>query len=48
MEWAIELALEFGLPVAATMCVGPSGYGSVMDKTGAWGDCSSFYFLHKG
>jgi len=25
MEWAIELALEFGLPVAATMCVGPSG-----------------------
>lgn len=25
MEWAIEVALEFGLPVAATMCIGPSG-----------------------
>ena len=42
MEWAIELALEFGLPVAATMCVGPSGYGCVLDKTaGLWGDCCS-------
>ena len=25
MEWAIEVALEFGLPVAATMCIGPVG-----------------------
>ena len=25
MEWAIEVALEFGLPVAATMCMGPGG-----------------------
>jgi len=25
MEWAIEVALEFGLPVAATMCMGPAG-----------------------
>jgi len=23
MEWAIEVALEYGLPVAATMCMGP-------------------------
>ncbi len=25
MEWAIELALEYGKPVAATMCMGPKG-----------------------
>ena len=25
MEWAIEVALEYGLPVAATMCMGPGG-----------------------
>jgi len=25
MEWAIELALSYGLPVAATMCIGPKG-----------------------
>ena len=25
MEWAIEVALEFDLPVAATMCIGPGG-----------------------
>jgi len=25
MEWAVEVALEFGLPVAATMCIGPGG-----------------------
>jgi len=23
MEWAIEVALEYGLPVGATMCMGP-------------------------
>ncbi len=27
MEWAIELALEYGKPVAATMCMGPKGDG---------------------
>ncbi len=27
MEWAIELALEYGKPVAATMCMGPPGDG---------------------
>ena len=25
MEWAIEVALETGKPVAATMCIGPCG-----------------------
>merc|ERR1712079_357465 len=25
IEWAIEVALEFNLPVAATMCMGPCG-----------------------
>jgi len=25
MEWAIEAAMEIGLPVAATMCIGPEG-----------------------
>ena len=25
MEWAIEVALETGKPVAATMCMGPAG-----------------------
>jgi len=29
MEWAIELALSYGKPVAATMCIGPKG-----DETG--------------
>jgi len=28
MEWAIELALRYGKPVAATMCIGPTGDGS--------------------
>ena len=28
MEWAIELALSYGKPVAATMCIGPTGDGS--------------------
>merc|ERR1719347_333411 len=27
MEWALELALSYGLPVAATMCIGPLGDG---------------------
>ena len=27
MEWAIELALKYGKPVAATMCIGPTGDG---------------------
>ena len=36
MEWAIEDALEFGLPVAATMCIGPEG-----DKSGrSVGECA--------
>jgi len=36
MEWAIEVALEFGLPVAATMCIGPMG-----DEGGvSVGDCA--------
>ena len=36
MEWAIEVALEFGLPVAATMCMGPGG-----DETGvSAGECA--------
>lgn len=25
MEWAIELGLTYGLPLAATMCIGPNG-----------------------
>ena len=25
MEWAIEVALKTGKPVAATMCIGPEG-----------------------
>ena len=25
MEWAIEVCLETGLPVAASMCIGPEG-----------------------
>jgi len=28
MEWAIELALRYGKPVAATMCMGPTGDGA--------------------
>jgi len=36
MEWAIEVALEFGLPVAATMCMGPGG-----DESGVGaGECA--------
>ena len=36
MEWAIEVALEFGLPVAATMCIGPLG-----DESGVGaGECA--------
>lgn len=36
MEWAIEVALEFDLPVAATMCMGPGG-----DETGvSAGECA--------
>jgi len=36
MEWAIEVAVEFGLPVAATMCIGPGG-----DEAGvAVGECA--------
>ena len=29
MEWAIELALSYNKPVAATMCIGPGGDGKV-------------------
>ena len=29
MEWAIELALSYDKPVAATMCMGPCGDGKV-------------------
>ena len=25
MEWALELALSYNKPVAATMCIGPRG-----------------------
>jgi len=36
MEWALEVALEFGLPVAATMCIGPEG-----DESGrSVGECA--------
>merc|ERR1711963_314012 len=36
IEWAIEVALEFNLPVAATMCMGPCG-----DKDGvSVGECA--------
>ena len=39
MEWAIELALRYDKPVAATMCIGPMG-----DKTGVPpGDCAVRY-----
>ena len=30
MEWAIELALSYNKPVAATMCMGPIGDGKVV------------------
>ncbi len=36
MEWAIELALEYGKPVAATMCMGPPGDGDGVDA----GECA--------
>ena len=29
MEWALELALSYDKPVAATMCIGPMGDGKV-------------------
>ena len=29
MEWALELALSYDKPVAATMCIGPTGDGKV-------------------
>ena len=29
MEWALELALTYNKPVAATMCIGPTGDGMV-------------------
>ena len=29
MEWALELALSYNKPVAATMCIGPTGDGKV-------------------
>jgi len=36
MEWAIEVALEYGIPVAATMCIGPVG-----DESGVGvGECA--------
>jgi len=36
MEWAIEVALEYGLPVGATMCMGPGG-----DESGvSVGECA--------
>merc|ERR1712117_452626 len=36
MEWAIEVALEYGIPVAATMCIGPGG-----DESGVGvGECT--------
>jgi len=36
MEWAIELALNYGKPVAATMCMGPTGDGSEISP----GECA--------
>jgi len=36
MEWAIELALSYDKPVAATMCIGPSGDG----KNHSPGECA--------
>merc|ERR1712110_1207769 len=36
MEWAIEVALEYGIPAAATMCIGPVG-----DESGVGvGECA--------
>merc|ERR1711953_1552698 len=36
MEWAIEVALDYGIPVAATMCIGPVG-----DESGVGvGECA--------
>merc|ERR1712110_945299 len=36
MEWSIEVALEYGIPVAATMCIGPVG-----DESGVGvGECA--------
>ena len=30
IEWALELALSYNKPVAATMCIGPTGDGKVL------------------
>ena len=32
MEWALELALSYNKPVAATMCIGPLGDGKVREE----------------
>jgi len=37
IEWAIEVALEFNLPVAATMCMGPCGDERRQDGQGRCG-----------
>ena len=33
MEWALELALSYNKPVAATMCIGPRGVEKVEPGT---------------
>ena len=38
MEWAIELALSYDKPVAATMCMGPCGDGKVGSLSERKGD----------
>ena len=38
MEWALELALSYNKPVAATMCIGPNGDGKVSDGGEVRGD----------
>ena len=35
MEWALELALRYGKPVAATMCMGESGESEERGARGA-------------
>ena len=37
MEWALELALSYNKPVAATMCIGPTGDGKVKRWRGGEG-----------
>ena len=50
MEWAIELALSYDKPVAATMCMGPCGdgkVGSLSERRGRRRDFDGIYSEHQ-